>query len=358
MLKRLVVSGVGPVMVTAPRKTAAHIGRESGQMLILFVLALGVLLGFVAMSVDVGLILHERRSLQNAADAAALAGAIELPESQTLAGSKAQEWAENNGIDLGAGDEITITVDPVTNAVDVEVTREASFIFGRALGLTTVDVHASATARIGSPSSLAGLVPFGVLEDQVKFDGTLTTLKYDASDPTKGNFGPVKIDGDGARVHRDGVMYGSTSSLCGASQPSCVDPSANTQTGNMVGPTRTGVKYRFNQTTSDCDDFDEVLIPRGDGSYNVNGACNPWAEGSTSQLLVLVPVIDKFPAGTSTSVTVLKFAAFFLESINKCSGSNCEITGTFVSIVADPTTRAELGIFDPEAGIKFVRLVE
>ncbi len=44
---------------------------ESGQTLILFVLALGVLLGFVAMSVDVGLILHERRSLQNAADAAA-----------------------------------------------------------------------------------------------------------------------------------------------------------------------------------------------------------------------------------------------------------------------------------------------
>ncbi|KKM62330.1 hypothetical protein LCGC14_1522760 [marine sediment metagenome] len=52
---------------------------ESGQTLILFVLALGVLLGSVAMSVDVGLILHERRSLQNAADAAALAGAIELP---------------------------------------------------------------------------------------------------------------------------------------------------------------------------------------------------------------------------------------------------------------------------------------
>ena len=37
--------------------------REGGQMLILFVLALGVLMGMVAMSVDVGMILHERRSL-------------------------------------------------------------------------------------------------------------------------------------------------------------------------------------------------------------------------------------------------------------------------------------------------------
>src|SRR3990170_8853939 len=55
--------------------------REKGQMLILFVLALAVLLGFVAMVIDVGLAFQERRNAQNAADAAALAGAQELGES-------------------------------------------------------------------------------------------------------------------------------------------------------------------------------------------------------------------------------------------------------------------------------------
>ena len=66
-------------------------------MLILFVLALGVLMGFMAMSIDVGMIFHERRSLQNAADSAALAGVPELPESPSAAEAKALEWAENNG---------------------------------------------------------------------------------------------------------------------------------------------------------------------------------------------------------------------------------------------------------------------
>ena len=55
-------------------KTGSQVGTrraERGQALIMFVLAAGVLCGFVAMAIDVGLILHERRVLQNAADAAA-----------------------------------------------------------------------------------------------------------------------------------------------------------------------------------------------------------------------------------------------------------------------------------------------
>ena len=52
--------------------------REAGQVLILFVLALGVLLGMVAMTIDVGLAYVERRNLQNAVDAAALAAAQDI----------------------------------------------------------------------------------------------------------------------------------------------------------------------------------------------------------------------------------------------------------------------------------------
>src|SRR3989304_6288142 len=72
--------------------------REKGQTLIMFVLLLAVLLGFVALAVDIGLYLHERRQLQNSADAAALAGVPYLPDSPGTAQSTALAWAANNGI--------------------------------------------------------------------------------------------------------------------------------------------------------------------------------------------------------------------------------------------------------------------
>ncbi|MCH8919744.1 MAG: hypothetical protein IIA23_03445 [Chloroflexi bacterium] len=128
--------------------------REGGQMLILFVLALGVLMGMVAMSVDVGMILHERRSLQNAADAAALAGVSELPESPDAAEAKALEWAENNGYTSENGATITVNTpyqgDPNSqgdpNAIEVIIEVEMPFLFARALGLDSVDVSARAVA--------------------------------------------------------------------------------------------------------------------------------------------------------------------------------------------------------------------
>ena len=122
--------------------------REGGQMLILFVLALGVLMGMVAMSVDVGMILHERRSLQNAADSAALAGVPELPESPDAAEAKALEWAEKNGYTGENGATITVNTpyQGDVNAIEVIIEVEEPFLFARALGLDSVDVSARAVA--------------------------------------------------------------------------------------------------------------------------------------------------------------------------------------------------------------------
>ena len=50
---------------------------ESGQTLIFVAMSMSVILGFVAMATDVGTLLHDKRSLQIAADSAAIAGAFE-----------------------------------------------------------------------------------------------------------------------------------------------------------------------------------------------------------------------------------------------------------------------------------------
>ncbi len=54
---------------------AATERRESGQVLVLVALASSVLIGFLALSVDVGNLYLARRQAQSAADAAAIVGA-------------------------------------------------------------------------------------------------------------------------------------------------------------------------------------------------------------------------------------------------------------------------------------------
>src|SRR5262245_9490545 len=63
-----------------------HLWRAHGQALVLVALAMPMFFGFVGLAVDGGKLLVERRSIQNAADAAALAAAQELPSSGACAG--------------------------------------------------------------------------------------------------------------------------------------------------------------------------------------------------------------------------------------------------------------------------------
>src|SRR5262245_4430238 len=69
---------------------------EAGQVLMLFVLLIPVLLGMAALAIDLGSYSAERRTLQNAADAIALAAAQELPD-EGDARAEALSWADDYG---------------------------------------------------------------------------------------------------------------------------------------------------------------------------------------------------------------------------------------------------------------------
>lgn len=89
-----------------------HLQRSRGAIAITFALSLFVLLGFLSLTVDLGRTYVMRTELQNTADAAALAGALEL--NQTLAGVQAASVralavAQANAVNYAAG--ITITED-------------------------------------------------------------------------------------------------------------------------------------------------------------------------------------------------------------------------------------------------------
>jgi len=69
---------------------------ENGQVLIIAALCLTVLLGFVAFATDVGMLLHEKRILQTAADSAAIAGAAQLGNAASKPGGGATHCNTNN----------------------------------------------------------------------------------------------------------------------------------------------------------------------------------------------------------------------------------------------------------------------
>ncbi|WP_038039915.1 pilus assembly protein TadG-related protein [Thermorudis peleae] len=72
--------------------------RLPGQVLVLMAAALVALAGFSALALDVGMLLATKRSLQNAADAAALAGAIDLLKNQsdTIIQGDVTSYAQTN----------------------------------------------------------------------------------------------------------------------------------------------------------------------------------------------------------------------------------------------------------------------
>ena len=62
--------------------------EESGTVLVLSALLMTALLGFVALATDVGLLLHAKRDMQIAADAAAIAGALDYKYNGSTSSAK------------------------------------------------------------------------------------------------------------------------------------------------------------------------------------------------------------------------------------------------------------------------------
>lgn len=125
--------------------------RERGQSLVLFAAALAGLLGLVGMSVDVGRLVYTKTNLQNAADAAALAG------SQDLDGTSAKDAAAKASADAylagnGAGGAPCrpncATINSAHDTVTVTVDKSVPYAFLRAVGLSSGQVSATAQAKM------------------------------------------------------------------------------------------------------------------------------------------------------------------------------------------------------------------
>ncbi|MCM8746486.1 pilus assembly protein TadG-related protein [Thermomicrobium sp. CFH 73360] len=140
---------------------------RAGQALVLLALTLFVLLGFSALAVDVAFAYAERRLLQNAVDAAALAGARALYAGQTdgqavaaAQGAFEQNLLANHDPDEGlTPTEFRVEVNTATRSVRVTARANIERFFLSAFSSNPWSTTVQAAARVGQqPTDYAFLV--------------------------------------------------------------------------------------------------------------------------------------------------------------------------------------------------------
>lgn len=142
-------------------------GARRGQFMVLFAIALVALVGMAGLAVDVGFFWNQRRRIQSAADAGAVAGAQELLQgNSTDVTSAAQTDASLNGFANGVNGASVSVANPPTSgpyagnadAVQVTVTQPQSSFFLNALSFSSFTLSASAVAAFDpSPTCIYSL---------------------------------------------------------------------------------------------------------------------------------------------------------------------------------------------------------
>lgn len=135
--------------------------RENGQVTVLTAIFIVGLLGITGIVLDVGSWFRQQRASQTTVDSAALAAAQMLPRDPTTARTLAVNYANANGGVAGATITIGSRYEP-DDQVTVSQATPADGFFSNLFGISTVTVHAHATAISEVPSAVLGVAPIVV----------------------------------------------------------------------------------------------------------------------------------------------------------------------------------------------------
>jgi hypothetical protein len=143
---------------------------ERGSVTVMVALSMTVLIGLLALGIDLGALFNARSEAQRAADAAALAGASAFLEYQQ---AEARNAALERAIDFATSNEIRnqpVTPEEVSVWVDLENSTVRAAIrrdglptwFAQLVGVDAVDIGAEATAWAGAAGAAQCVKPFAV----------------------------------------------------------------------------------------------------------------------------------------------------------------------------------------------------
>ena len=173
---------------------------EEGQMAVLSALSITLLLGFVAMALDVSLLFRARRNAQIAADSGATAAVMNYHYNQntTLAKTAGKTASSNNGITDGTnGATVVINMPPSMGPntgeatfAEALVTQPNPTFFMKLFGMGSVSVTARAVAGNVGGAKACGFLPNPTAPATLDLQGA-----YSISGGTNSNGGTVPACG-------------------------------------------------------------------------------------------------------------------------------------------------------------------
>lgn len=324
---------------------------DRGASAVLLALLLPVMLGVQALTIDATRMFVERRHLQNAADAAAMAAVAYLPTSDPVMLERARDaavtYAFLNGVQITGTDVTFTTIAQANDRVQVDTETDVLFAFARTFGLVSGTVRAQAVAQVGEIGGLDGVLPLGIVPPVGGFEmGAVYCLTLHSSgngnacpNAIRGDFQALDIDNIGSsstNVYRDRIASGSLTVVR-------LGDVRGINGGNMNMPTQQGFQNRIGSNT---DLFSQVIEEHPECAGEVG--CRYRVLNWDHPRIGMVSVIED-----QTSVaTILGFAVFFLEE----NPGNGNIVGRFVDTVLPGGEWAPLG--SSAYGAYVVRLAE
>ncbi|MCR4442487.1 MAG: pilus assembly protein TadG-related protein [Peptococcaceae bacterium] len=154
-----------------------HLSNEKGTAIVLLALAMASLLGLTGLVADVGLLYVKKQAMQNALDAACLAGAQELPDTGA-AEAKALEYAALNGVNAA---EIEIFFTNNNQKLTLSCSKTQNLFFLPVLGIDSASLHAVAAAEAGTPGQAFDYALFsGSSSNTLRLNGNNLSIKGSA----------------------------------------------------------------------------------------------------------------------------------------------------------------------------------
>lgn len=300
--------------------------QERGESLLIVALAMTALVGVTATVADLGAAYVKTAQTQTAADAAALAAGMKLPlkssDASALAAATttAREYLTKNGVADASAASVTFgnLEGGYYHSILVSQPAVSETAFARIFGVNEIAFRREAEARVVPCAALSDLVPLSIQEsvlNEMIASGTTqhAILKYGSNteDVENGSFGAIDLDGvkgGGANDYTSWLANGYQAKLA-------VGTVLPVESGNMTGPTYSGIVQRYNACTH----------------YASSGGCKVGAYADDCPRVMKVPVIV-YTDSLHKYVRVVGFAAFVLEDYTTYADMGCVI-GSYVDMV-------------------------